>query len=127
MKKIILVLVVLIVGYLVGSYFPVKGFLHSSEPSISGSAELQVTVLRPDKSPATSLEVDIATEVGKVLDGGHVKTDSSGVATFNIKPGAYYIFFNANNFPKDLKYTDLPPVTVAEGSVARQTITLQAK
>lgn len=121
--KLILILVVLMAGYLVGSYFPIRGFF-SSEANIKGNAELKVTVLRPDQSPATNLEVDIATEAGQVLEGGHVKTDSTGVATFHIKPNNYFIFFNAVNFPKDLEYHGDLQVTVEEGKTATQTITL---
>ena len=128
MNKVIAIILIvfgLVAGYLIGSFFPVKGFFSANEQGISGNAILKVTVLRPDKKPATNLEVDIATEVGKVLNGGHVNTDSNGVATFKIKPGTYYIFFNANNFPKNLLYKDVPPVLVTESSTAAETIILQ--
>jgi hypothetical protein len=124
MKYVIIGLVTFIAGYLIGSYFPVRGFFSSSE-SISGNAQLKVTVLRPDNSPATNLEVDISTEAGRVLNGGHEKTDSNGIATFNVQPGNYYIFFNAINFPKGLFYTDVPPVTLQSGKTASQTIILR--
>lgn len=129
MKKVLTIVAYLIIGYLVGSYFPVRGFFGngSSGPSISGSAELQVTVLRPDNSPATGLEVDVATQIGQPGEGGMVETDGTGVATFHIKPGTYYIFFNDTNFPKDLLHKDTPQVTVSEGLTTKQTVHLQAK
>lgn len=129
MKKILTVIAYLLIGYLVGSYFPLRGFLGGSSngPSISGSAELQVTVLRPDSSPATGVEVDVATKIGQPGEGGMVETDGSGVATFHIQPGTYYIFFNDTNFPNDLLHKDTPQVTVAEGSTTKQTVRLSAK
>jgi hypothetical protein len=125
MKIIIIAIATLIAGYLIGSFFPIRGFFQSTGPSIAGNSTLKVTVLRPDRSPATNLEVDIATKVGQVFEGGHEKTDANGIATFNIKPDTYYIFFNAINFPKDLKYTDTPSVVTQAGQTVSQTIILQ--
>lgn len=128
-SKIFIVLIIFCAGYLLGSYFPLKGFIfmRSVNPSISGRAELQVTVLHPDKTPAVGLEVDIATEIGKVLEGGHVNTDVNGIATFKVKPGNYFIFFNALNFPQDLEYRETPQIEVNEGKTASKVIILQAK
>lgn len=128
-SKLFIALILFCAGYLLGSYFPLKGFIfmRSVNPSIFGQAELQVTVLHPDRTPAVGLEVDIATEVGKVLEGGHVNTDARGVAAFNIQPGNYYIFFNAINFPKNLEYRDTPQVTVSESKTANKIIILQTK
>lgn len=124
--KIVLVIIALVIGYLIGSFFPVKGFFRSNSASISGSAELKVTVLRPDNSPATSLEVDIGTSSGKVLEGGHETTDSNGVATFHVKPNTYSVFFNAINFPKGLIYKDTVSINVVEDKANSQTIVLEA-
>jgi len=82
MKIIIVAIATLIAGYLIGSFFPVRGFFQSTGVSIAGNSTLKVTVLRPDRSPATNLEVDIGTSSGQVYEGGHETTDSSGVATF---------------------------------------------
>jgi hypothetical protein len=82
--------------------------------------------LRPDKSPATNLEVDIGTSAGQVYEGGHEVTDLSGVATFKVKPDTYIIFFNAINFPKNLKYEETQ-VTTEDGQIANRTIILQPK
>ena len=124
--KIVLVIIALILGYLIGSYFPIRGFFQSNTTSISGNSELKVTVLRPDKTPATDLEVDVATEPGAPLEGGAVKTDSSGIATFHVKPGTYSIFFNSIDFPKGLKYKDSISINVVEGKENNQTIILEA-
>ena len=73
------------------------------------------------------MEVDIATEIGKVLEGGHVNTDANGVATFKVKPGNYFIFFNALNFPQDLEYRETPQIEVSDGKTVSKIIILQAK
>ena len=85
-----------------------------------------MTVLRPDHSPAANLEVDVGTVSGKVLEGGHEETNSSGVATFKIKPDTYSIFFNANNFPSGLAYPDTQ-VTTRSDQTTTQTIVLKTK
>jgi hypothetical protein len=132
-NKIGLVLVLLIIGYIIGSYIPITGFFRTdsmdenADGGIIGNAELNVTVLRSDKSPVVDIEVDIAIKPGPPLRGGAVKTDSNGIASFNIKPGTYYIFFNDNNFPVDLEYRDMAQVTAEEGKVTSRTIILHPK
>lgn len=126
MKKVLAGIGILIVGYLIGSYFPIRGFFQSSGPSISGDSTLQVTVLRPDRSPAQNLEVDIGTKAGQVYKGGHELTNAQGVATFNVKPDTYTIFFNASNFPADLRY-DETTVTTQAGQTSSSIIILQPK
>ena len=121
--RISLVIALLLGGYVLGSFFPFTGFLRTDN-GIEGNAELKITVLRPDNSPASNLEVDIAVEPGTPRPGGIEKTDSKGVATFHIKPGTYYIFFNANNFPKDLLSKKEIQVTVVENETTNQTINL---
>lgn len=103
-----------------------RGFFAGSEPSIAGNSTLQVTVLRPDKSPATNLEVDIATTAGQVYEGGHELTDSKGVATFKVKPDTYNIFFNAINFPANLKYPE-SKITTQAGQTVSQTVILEPR
>lgn len=88
------------------------------------SLELKLTVLRPYKTPATNLEVDVSEELGRVNTGGHVATNASGVATFKIKPGKYYIFFNAINFHKNLAFNDTPLVTLEDGKAVEYTVKL---
>jgi hypothetical protein len=128
-----IILILLIIGYIIGSYIPIKGFFRTDsmdenvDGGIIGNAELNVTVLRSDKSPVVDIEVDIAIKPGPPLRGGVVKTDSNGLASFNIKPDTYYIFFNDNNFPADLEYRDMLQVTVEEGKVINRTIILYPK
>lgn len=127
LKSALIGLIFILAGYFIGSYFPVTGFF-SSGASIVGDATLQVTILRPDNSPATNLEVDAATQPGAPLKGGVAMTDSKGVATFNIKPGNYFIFFNANNFPKGLAEPINPTeVTLIENQITKRTINLTAQ
>ena len=117
-------IVILFLGYLIGSFFPISGFFGEKD-NIAGNAGLKVTVLRPDKTPAVNLEVDISEEAGKVNTGGHELTDANGVATFKVKPGTYSIFFNSINFPKNLQFHETPQVILEDGQTATYTINLQ--
>ena len=135
-KKLSLMLFLLILGYLIGSFVPVSGFFNSgpadpagpaSSNSISGNCELKVTVQLQDNSPVADLEVDVSAEPGPPLQGGSAKTDGNGIAVFHIKPGSYYIFFNDNFFPKDLEYRDTLKVTLEEGKTIARSIILYPK
>jgi len=71
----------------------------------------------------------VAEKPGQPPEGGVGETNKQGLATFYIKPGNYYIFFNSNNFPPDLKYPveKMIPVKVEEGKINQATIILKSK
>jgi len=125
MMKIIKVLafsiVLLFIGYIVGSFFPIGSLFN-----ISGDVKLQVTVLREDKSPVPNIEVDVAKIPGPPPASGIGHTNGNGVANFEIKPGDYYLFFNADNFPTDL-VTELRPIAVKKGELNQETVILKKK
>ena len=104
-------------------------FQNFVKKDIRGEAELEVSVLREGNQPVQNLEVDVAEKAGQPPEGGVGETDDKGVATFYIKPGNYYIFFNSNNFPPDLKYPveKMTPVKVEEGKINQATIILKSK
>lgn len=103
MKKIFVFIIILVVGYLLGSFFPFPLTPSFFQGDIRGETELRVTVLRDGIQPIPDLEVDLAKEPGHPPKGGSVETDHRGVATFFINPGIYYIYFNMKNFPADLQ------------------------
>lgn len=98
------------------------------EQSIKGEAILKVMVVDEKNSPVKGLEVDIGEQPGPPPAGGLVQTDENGIATFDIKPGKYYIFFNGSNFPPEYVYPqDFSQVVVGKDSPAEQKIILKAK
>lgn len=129
--KIVGVIIVFVVGYAVGNFFPFSGFGKNAGSEggigIKGSAKLEVTILDSSSKPVTNLEVDVAEKPGPPLPGGDSLTNQDGVATFNIKPGNYVIFFNSGNFPQNLQESEIQPIQVVEGSVNKKTITLKSK
>jgi hypothetical protein len=70
---------------------------------IRGDAKLRVIVLTENQAPVPNLEVDLGEKPGQPPKGGVIETDEGGIATFFVKPGMYYIYFNMNNFPNDLQ------------------------
>jgi hypothetical protein len=128
MKKLIvpiLVLVVLLIVYvgaiLAGFNLPKPDFL---DKSIEGDAEVKVTLLMDNntKDPLANIEVDIAKKPGPPPKGGVAVTDQTGTATFTIKPGDYFIYFNELTFPKNLTMPEMQSVAVIEGSPNEKTI-----
>ncbi|MFA5413508.1 MAG: hypothetical protein WC348_03135 [Patescibacteria group bacterium] len=97
-------------------------------PSIKGDAVLRVMVVTDKDEPVKDLEVDVGETAGPPAEGGFVKTDNAGVATFNIKPGKYVIFFNDSNFPTNLEHSDdTPTVEVSQDKPTEQKIILKTK
>jgi len=85
--------------------------------TIKGDAVLEVTLLMNNNSrdPLGKIEVDVAEKPGPPPEGGIAITDESGIATFRIKPGVYFIYFNNSNFPKNLSTPEPSSVVVTEG------------
>ncbi|HLD30778.1 MAG TPA: hypothetical protein VJB41_01075, partial [Patescibacteria group bacterium] len=59
--------------------------------------------------------------------GGVAITDQNGLAVFNVKPGKYFVFFNDNNFPKNVKSPELQPVEVKSGEINKIEILMTLK
>lgn len=127
LKIILPLLLVFVVGYILGNILPWSGFGNNGETGILGSAKLEVTILNENNSPVPNLEVDVAEKPGPPQMGGTAQTDKNGVATFNIQPGNYFIYFNSGNFPQNLKEGEPQPIQVSEGSVSKTTIILKSK
>jgi hypothetical protein len=118
---------VLITTLYIGAIFagfnlPKPSFLE--DKGIAGDATLKVTLLMDNnlRNPLSKIEVDVAKEPGPPPKGGIAYTDEQGVATFNIKPGEYYIYFNTLNFPKNLSVPREQAVTVAPNAIAEKTL-----
>lgn len=89
---------------------------------------LRVTVLKPDGTPMTGLEVDLWTAAAPPPDppGWNDNTNDDGVVVFTVEAGDYLIGFNAIGWPEEYVYPQQPtPVTVVEGEVTEKTIMLQ--
>ena len=96
--------------------------------NIKGNIKLEVTVLKENHQPATSLEVDVAKTPGTPPEGGVAQTDSNGIAVFYLNPNTYTIYFNGNNFPQDLQQPEnLPQVKVEKDKINQETIILKRK
>lgn len=121
-----IVLVFFIAGYLLGSYKPINSIFIGKD-SIKGSAELKVTVKDSLQKPVVDLEVDVASKNEPPTADGIKRTDINGVATFNLKPGHYFIFFNTINFPTNYQVPRETEIDVSEGQLNNKTIILQTK
>jgi hypothetical protein len=125
LKFAFILLVALIIVYIgaifLGFNLPKPAFL---DQGIGGSAELKVTLLMDNnlKNPLANVEVDVAKKPGPPPKGGVAITDESGVATFKVKPGNYYLYFNDATFPKNLAVPESQPITVTEGAVNGKTL-----
>jgi len=119
----------LLVGYLIGNFFPAK-FLQFSQPEeeIATESELEVKILLEDGTPIPNLEVDIDSKVPPSVTSMLItETDENGIAKFTLKPGKYFIFFNALNFPEDLENPFPKQIEVKKEIVNETVITLKKK
>jgi hypothetical protein len=133
LKTIFIAVGFFILGYIVGNFYPlgilsvIRPFVGSSG-TISGDVELKVIVLDEKKNPIPNLEVDLDKNVppspARMLV---VETDENGVATFQLKPGTYFVFFNGNNFPNDFRIPNTRKIDVKSGQVNELTIILKRK
>lgn len=130
MKKlffIIVVFIILIVGYLLGSFLPITGFFSSSVTSIKGNAKLEVKLMTDSNTPISNVEVDVGQQAGPPPKNGVSTTDANGIATFYIQPGNYVIYFNLNNFPANLQMPSYKQISVAGNQDNSQTIVVKTK
>jgi len=133
LKTLFIIIVFFLLGYIVGNLYPL-GILSLIRPfvgpsgTISGDVELKVIVLDEKKNPIPNLEVDLDKNVppspARML---FVDTDENGVATFQLKPGTYFVFFNGNNFPNDFQMPTTRKIDVKSGKVNELTIILKRK
>jgi hypothetical protein len=133
LKIIFIIVVFFLLGYIVGNFYPlgilsmIRSFIIPSG-TITGDVELKVIVLDEKKNPISNLEVDLDKNVppspGRML---FVDTDENGVATFQLKPGTYFVFFNGNNFPNDFRIPNTRKIDVKSGQENELTIILKRK
>jgi hypothetical protein len=133
LKIIFIIVVFFLLGYIVGNFYPlgilsmIRSFIIPSG-TITGDVELKVIVLDEKKKPIPNLEVDLDKNVppspASIL---FVDTDENGVATFQLKPGTYFVFFNGNNFPNDFRIPRTQKIDVKSGQENKLTIILKRK
>ena len=77
-------------------------------PSPDGQTLLRVKILRIDGTPVSNLEVNLwANNAGPPTGPPPaVMTNTSGIATFAVSAGNYYIGFNRSNFPAVYLYSN---------------------
>jgi len=97
-----------------------------SAQNMTGDLQLNVFLVNDAGTPIRNLEVDVNNNPGPPQNWGTSFTDKDGMATFYLKQGVYYVYFNMNGFPEDLKRPDPRPVRVSE-AVNNYTITIPAK
>lgn len=120
-------LAILYVGAIfLGFDLPKPAFL---DKGIEGKAVLKVTLLMDNNNndPVSKTEVDVALKPGQPPKGGVAFTDEAGVATFNIKPGTYSIYFNENSFPNNLAIPEPQSITVVEEGNNETTFLIDTK
>ena len=141
MKKTTLILVAIIcllAGYVLGNFFPMNIFSSEEykhpfslsvekDEGIQGEARLEVTLKMDNGRLLDNVEVDLAEEPGPPPIGGVALSDENGLAVFNVRPGNYFIFFNDNNFPKNIEASEPQPVEVMTDKINQQTIILKIK
>ncbi len=103
LKLIFIIVFFFVVGYVLGNIFPFNSlFLFRG---IAREVDLKITVLRDDQTAVSGVEVDIDESLPPLpIRMVSSLTNESGVATFKLKPGTYFVFFNLNNFPQDLEF-----------------------
>ncbi len=124
LKIIIILLIAFLLGYILGNISPLAFFQFLG--SARGESELRIIALVEGK-PINNLEIDIGKKLGPPPKGGIAQTNEKGIATFYLKPGKYYLYFNASNFPENLEYPAPREITVEEGKINEYTINLNPK
>ncbi|MDD4382253.1 MAG: carboxypeptidase-like regulatory domain-containing protein [Candidatus Dojkabacteria bacterium] len=129
MKKFLIILVFilcLIGGYLLGSFYPINGFLSNKTDIATDTSEvLTVTVLDEDEEPMVGIEIDVSEQNGPPEAWGIKEADTSGKAIYNLEPGTYYIFFNTNRFPLGYVIPREQEITIVKGEPKEITIVLE--
>ncbi|OGY57090.1 MAG: hypothetical protein A2Y84_00310 [Candidatus Colwellbacteria bacterium RBG_13_48_8] len=128
----------LILGYILGSIFPLNIFSSSQtqhpfnlalvgDKGIQGDSQLQVTLKMDNGSPLGNVEVDLAETPGQPPVGGVALSDEDGLAIFNVQPGNYFIFFNDENFPQNIETPAPTPIGVKENEINQIEIILKVR
>lgn len=141
MKKLHVILIAVIaflLGYLAGNALPLGSGSTAqksafslpifADQGIKGNAVVHVTLeMKDTANPLSNVEVDLAEKPGQPPVGGTALSDESGLAVFNVKPGTYSIFFNSNNFPKNLQMPETQEIEVKEGQINKAKILISLK
>lgn len=131
MKNIIIFLTIFIIGYAVGNFLPINSFPRIGDKGIAGDAKLEVKLMMDNGTPLSNIEVDVGERSGPPPKGGVSVTNNKGIATFNIKPGSYFIYFNSTTFPKNLEWPAQEgpetKIQVEENTVNEKTLIFKTK
>lgn len=128
MKRLLIAVIIVIIffgGYVLGSYLPITGFSVLKDQGISGQAKLEVKLLTVNGLPLSDVEIDLGKQPGPPAKGGVALTNEKGIATFNIQPGDYVIFFNSNSFPQNMMIPELVRVAVNDGVLNEKTLIIK--
>lgn len=140
-KKSIIVIIFLVIGYLLGNFVPLSNFSSSDQGNPAtddqknesaktnsipnGKGMLEVTVKNSSSQPMVGIEIDVAVRPGPPESWGIKEANADGTAEFELSPGNYYVYFNANRFPSGYKIQPEQKVSIQEGQIKKITIVLE--
>ena len=136
--SVVVSVVSLLIGYLLGNAVPLLNFSTDEGPAANqdneaveptsipdGKGLLMVTVVNASGAPMVGIEIDVNFQPGQPEGWGVKEADANGTATFELDPGTYSVYFNANRFPVGYQTPPTQRVEVREGEIKTVTITLE--
>jgi len=133
---IVFIVLAIILGYILGNVLPFNGFLNAANNNaqntqVTGIPEnkgrLVVKVRNNNEEPIVGIEIDVATQPGLPAQWGIKEANIQGLATYDIDPGQYYVFFNLNRFPSEYIVQSERRVIIIAGQQQNITFTLEKK
>lgn len=133
-KTSIIVIVFFVLGYALGNFVPLQKFSTNTQDTANtgevarisdGKGLLAVTVRDSSNQPVIGIEIDVAVQPGPPESWGAKEADTNGTANFELNPGTYYVFFNANRFPSGYVFPSSEKVNIEEGQIENITIVLE--
>jgi hypothetical protein len=138
-KKVLSIVLAFVIGGIAGYFARDLPALLSKDEDLptqleqgeyAGNDVLEVTIQKKDGSVLAGIEVDLWAD-GK-QEGPPTaaieETDTRGIATFNLKPGTYWLGYNLENWPEDLEIpVGQTELTVESGKTNSVTIILKAR
>lgn len=132
---VVIAIIFLSVGYLLGNFVPFQEISKSGNQTDgqnnsittnipNGKGLLEVTVTGPGGEPMVGIETDVAVNPGPPETWGIKEADTNGKTSFELAPGAYYVYFNTNRFPSGYVTPPEQKVNVLEGQTKKVTIVL---
>ena len=132
--SVVVIVLSLVAGYLLGNFMPLRNFSSSSQESEkgrvvnipSGKGVLEVTVSNSDDQPMVGIEIDVAVQPGPPESWGVKEANVNGMASFELDPGTYHVFFNTNRFPSGYEIpSSSQKVDIKEGQTKNVAIVLE--